>query len=162
MIPVFQLLGLFDGNDMTETGPIVAAAEATLELPAVSAGGAIDPALPNGAPVFRRELDPSDLEPYAVGFTAHVGAAEIDSIDTITMSFAGMAVGVTVEGETPRWPIIDASGRKRVQIWLSVAEEFRSHAAFNGAGLKVGISFFVQLSDGRRVERTVIVIVRQQ
>ena len=161
MIPILLALGQFEEEAVAEFGPIVAATEATVELPAVPTAAQVDSTLPLGAMEFQRPLDPSDLAPYAVGFANIAGAAEITAIERVTMSAAGVAVGVTIEAVSPRRPIIDEVTKKKVQLWLSVTGGTQANAAFNGSGLKVGIALWVRLSDGRLYERTVVVVGRQ-
>lgn len=145
MIPVLIAAGFFEDEVVAETGTIIAAAEDTVLVPKLAALTSISNDLPLGALEHQRPLDPSSRRPFAVDLSAFLPAdQEIGDIVRITMSAAGAAVGVIVESASPRQPIVDESGGRKLQYWLSVVNGSQGNAAFSGAGLKVGIAFLIR------------------
>lgn len=159
----FGVEGLISDDVEVGTGTVTAGADQTAVLAAQTASGGTTSGLPIDAPVVKKPFDPSDRAPYAIDFTVHLADDEtIAELRRITMSASGAAVGVQIDTDPVRPPLIDTGGKK-AEAWLIVDDAFQANAAFSGAGIQVGISFLIRTSADpyREYERTIIVVVRQ-
>jgi hypothetical protein len=138
-------------------------AQTAVLAPAAASGGAGD-ALPIAAKLWALPFDPADRAPYAYDFSELLDDSEnIDELVRITMSATGAALGVRVDTDAERLPMLDTGARK-AQVWFKVDDAYQANAAFSGAGTQVGISLRVKTtaSPARFYERTAILLVRQQ
>jgi hypothetical protein len=97
------------------------------------------------------------------GLVRILGTELIASISSITMTALGVSLGVQVDSDSDRVPIIDTGGQK-VGLWFKVDDAFKQNAAFSGAGTKVGISVLVRTdaTPYKELERTWVLTVAQQ
>lgn len=166
MIGTLILLGLFGTDAAPGTGEIIAPASRTVtpaQVPATAAANA-SAEVPVGALAWAAPLDPADRAPYAIDWRQLLATDErVADIVRLTMSAAGAAVGVTIDQEDGRTPIIGTDG-KAIQIWLKVADAFQDNAAFQGAGVRVAIAALIETDSVpfKRFERTSVLTVRQQ
>lgn len=152
-----------DEDTETETGTVIATADRTAVLTAVQASTAQGAGIPLGAVPWRQQIDPADHVPYAVDFTALLGADEkIASIAGLSVSAAGALLGVQIDTAVGYRPIIDTAGKK-IQVWFLVDAAFWASGAFDASGILVTVTARV-LTDAeppKRFERTTVLSVRQ-
>jgi hypothetical protein len=149
---------------ITATGEIIASADRMLAVEAVPSGGLNVVALPLQAAAWAAPFDPSDRAPYAIDWSDLLADGEaIEQIDKITMSAQGASVGVKVDTDDDRTPIISEDGTK-TQLWFVCDAAFQQNAAFAGAGVQVGVSLLIRTDADpyKQFERTGVVTVRQQ
>jgi hypothetical protein len=156
--------GAVTDRPITAKGDIIASAQRVLAVQPVPAGSSASLALPLNASVWTAPYDPSDRVPFAIDWSALLAEGEtIEQIDKITMSAQGVSLGIRVDSDPGREPIISTDG-KRTQIWLRCDAAFQSNAAFAGSGVQVGIAQLIRTDADpyKQYERTAVVNVRQQ
>ena len=128
-----------------------------------ASGGGSGSGIPLLASVWTPPLDPSDRNKYGMDWTSVLGEETIASIETITMSALGASLGVQVDSDSDRIPIIDTQGQK-IQLWFKVDPAFKSNPAFSDPGTRVGISVLIKTNSipYRELERTWVLTVLQQ
>lgn len=159
---LFFALGIFGLE--AGVGEIVATAERTVSPVPVPTVVTSDAPIPINAYQWLAPFDPSDRAPYAYDWSALLGNGEtVTDIVRLTMSAAGAAVGVEIDTDPARAPIIDTDGLK-TQLWFKVTDAMQNNPAFLGQGLSVGVSVLVKTSSEpfKMYERTAVLIVRQQ
>lgn len=164
MLVTLLAVGVLDAAPLTAgTGPLIAPAEAIVAIPRLAAQAPVGTGIPLGAPIWPLSLDPSDTGPYAWDFSALFGdGVNIASVERLTISAAGAAVGVQIVTGAPSGPIITDDGH-HVQVWFLVDAGDAAAAAFIGAGLQVAVAALVKTDQTppREYERTAVLTVRQ-
>jgi hypothetical protein len=145
------------------TGDVSTSAGQTAAVHANSAGGSSGSDIPTPAIGWTQPLDPADRAFYAFDWSAWLGTEKVASIERITMSALGASLGVQVDSDPDRTPIIDTLGRK-IGLWFKVYDASQADPAFAAAGAKVGIAMLVKTdaSPPKYYERTAILTVQQQ
>lgn len=154
------------GGAITAKGPITASADRTIKPMPVPAGSgsSTDPSVPTTADRWRAPFDPSDRAPFAIDWSGLLNSGEmIASIQKITMSAAGAALGVEIDTSTGRAPIIDEAGGKITQCWFLVDPAFQADPAFQNGGVQIGLSVLVRTDSDpfKEYERTGVLQVEQ-
>lgn len=145
------------------TGTVVVPEGAMVLIDDTAAGNSVG-GLPIGAFPWARPFDPSDRAPYAFDWSRLLDDGEtIAEIVSMTISALGASLGVMVDTDPDRVPVIDGD-HKRVGLWFIVAPDSQADPAFSAAGTKVGLSMLIRTtaSPYREYERTAILTVRQQ
>jgi len=144
------------------TGDISATADQTVVVPATADTTQSGAGLPLGALAWKADFDPADRSPRAFNFTPLLNGAKVAAVLRITMSAGGAAVGLMVDDDTARQPIIGTDGQ-RVQLWFFVDEALQNDPTFADGGVQVGISVKIQTdaSPPQEYERTGVLTVRQ-
>ena len=141
------ILTAFAIEQPAENGAIVATAEQTVVFKSVQRVNETGNNLPFGAEAWSAPLDPNDRAPRAMDFAALLdGEARIAAIVSITVSAQGASTGVQIDQAAGRAPIISDDGR-RIQMYLLVNDALQANKAFEGAGLKVGITALVRTDE---------------
>jgi hypothetical protein len=145
------------------TGDVSAPAGQTAAARATSAESGISSGIPTTAFIWAQPLDPSDRNFYAQDWSAILGTEKIASIRSITMTALGVSLGVQVDSDSDRIPIIDLGGQK-LGLWFKVDDTFKQNPAFSGVGTKVGISVLLRTdaTPYKELERTWVLTVAQQ
>lgn len=149
---------------ITETGEIVASSERTLAVQPVPAGSVSTLTLPLNSENWSAPFDPSDRAPFAINWSALLAEGEkIAQIDKITMSAQGVSLGVKIDTDAGRTPII-STDRTKTQFWFRCDTAFQSNAAFSGSGVQIGIAALIRTDANpyKQFERTGVLTVRQQ
>ena len=127
--------------------------------PATAKGNGV----PYGAADWPRPFDPSDRAPYAWDFSNIIGeGVSIADIVRITVSATGVALGVEVDNQEGRAPIITNDG-KHVQVYFLVNVASQTSQQFTNDGVKVPVSVLIRTDENpfEEYERTAILSVRQ-
>lgn len=119
--------------------------------------------IPATAYVWTQPLDPSDRNEYAMDWTSILGTEKIASIQSLTMTALGVSLGVEVDSDSDRVPVIDTNGQK-IGLWFRVDDAFKQNTAFAWPGTKIGISALIRTDSTpyRELERTWVLTVAQQ
>ena len=121
-------------------------------------------ALPLYASAWTAPFDPADRAPYAIDWSRLLAEGEtIAQIDRIVMSAQGASLGISVDIDPPRSPVISTDGTK-TQIWFLCDAAKQNDAAFSGEGVQIGLSVLIRTSASpyKQFERTGVLTVRQQ
>jgi hypothetical protein len=149
---------------ITETGEILAGAERTIVPAPVPAGTVNAAGLPQSAYGWAAPFDPADRAPYAIDWSKLLAADEgIAQIDRIVMSPQGASLGLKVDSDPPRSPVISTDGKK-TQLWFVCDPAFQNDPAFAGAGVQIGVAVLIRSAADpyKLFERTGVLTVRQQ
>ncbi|SLN31779.1 hypothetical protein [Oceanibacterium hippocampi] len=117
-------------------------------------------ALPLDAVAWADALDPHEFKEYVAQWgtvNAANGGATIASA-TVALSAEAVTAGVVID-DAAHPP---ASNDDDVTIWLRVEPENRLDAAFDGEGATFGVEITIDDSDGRTLQRTWQLTVRQR
>ena len=128
-----------------------------------ASGGGAGTGIPSLASIWTQPLDPSDRNKYGMDWAPVLGDETIATIESITMSALGASLGVQVDSDADRIPIIDTQGQK-VQLWFKVDPSFKNNAAFSDPGTRVAVSVLIKTDSTpyRELERTWVLTVLQQ
>ena len=162
MIPILIALGVL-GVSPAAVGDITATADQTAKVSSVPTVAVSGVEIPLGAVIWAQPLDPSDRAKRAIDFSSALPAgSKIFSIERLTVSAVGAALGFQIVQEDPRRPIIGTDGLK-VQLWFCVDPAFQSNPAFSGNGTPVAVSVLVRTDADpyEEYERTNVQTVRQ-
>lgn len=128
------------------TGTVSAPAARTAAAAAVTLGAGSGPGIPPSAFMWAQPLDPADRTFYVMDWTTWLGNSKIAALERLTMSALGASLGVEIDTDADRLPVIDA-GAQKIGIWFKVDPSFQANAAFQSPGIKVGIAALVRTND---------------
>jgi hypothetical protein len=156
--------GVVVAGPITTVGTLIATSDRLIVPEPVPTGTSSAASLPLAASAWPAPFDPADRTPFAIDWTSLLGDDEqIAQIDRIRMSAEGAALGVAVDAEAGRAPIISDDGKK-TQFWFLCDSAFQANAAFSGAGVAIGLSVLIRTTAApyQLFERTGVLTVRQQ
>lgn len=162
MLAFLLAIGVIGPEIDAGTGPIIAVADRTVTMVVVGSNSPSAAQLPLGAYRWPSPFDPSDRAPYAMKWNAMLAADEtVADIVQLTMSAAGAALGLEIDGTPGRAPIIATDG-KAIQLWFRCTDP--ENPAFAGEGVSIGIAALIRTSADpfKQYERTAVLTVRQQ
>lgn len=128
------------------TGTVSAPAGRTAEALTLIAAGGAGPGIPPTAFTWSQPLDPADRTFYVMDWSAWLGTAKIASIQSLTMSAVAASLGVEVDTDSDRVPLLDTGGQK-IGLWMKVDPSFHQNAAFSSPGIKVGIAALIRTDE---------------
>jgi hypothetical protein len=149
-----MLITLIAAGVIATSGSVVAPGTGVVDYPAGQMAASVPiaavPGTSSGIPptafAWPKPFDPSNRRPYGMDWTAELGDQKIASIEALTMSALGASLGVQIEDGSDnikRAPIIDVDGKK-IGIWFKVADAFKTNAAFNYPGTKIGVAALIK------------------
>ncbi len=150
---------------ITATGPILAAPERIIKVTVAPLPTSQGSGLPIAVWPWEAPFDPADRVPYAIDFSDLLTEGEkIAQIDRLAMSAPGAAVGLEIDSDAGRTPVIATGNGDMVQFWLRCSPTSQGLAAFLDGGVRVGVTALVRTDAApfKQFERTGSVTVRQQ
>jgi hypothetical protein len=116
-------------------------------------------------PRFSDPMDPSDVESFDVRFRDQIVGDTIATIDTVALDGRSLTEGVEL-GSGAKAPSILADpetseAATAVRFFLSVAAAKQANAIYSPRGLTAKVTVRMTTAQGRTLERSVDVIIRQ-
>lgn len=116
---------------------------------------------PNGAAVWQQPFDPADERPFGMSFQEVLdGDEHIVDILSISLSSAAAALGLEVDLDDGRAPLIDSNGQARLQLWFKVADGQQASPSYDANGVRFPVAFRVKTDKGARIRRSAVLTVR--
>lgn len=135
------------GTDINPgTGTVTAPAGRTAMAASLTAAAGTGSGVPPTAYIWSQPLDPADRTFFVMDWSAWLSTAKIDSIQRLTMTALGAALGVEIDTDADRIPVLDTGGQK-IGLWFKVDPAFQDDLAFSGSGTKVGISALIRTNE---------------
>jgi len=128
------------------TGTVSAPAGRTAQALALTVAGGAGPGIPPTAFTWSQPVDPLDRTFYVMDWSAWLGTAKIASIQSLTMSAIAASLGVEVDTDADRVPMLDTGGQK-IGLWLKVDPAFHANSAFISPGIKVGVAALIRTDE---------------
>lgn len=166
-----MLLHLIAFGIISTAGSVVTPGTGDVTVPAgqiaVGKGNTAVSGLGTGIPavafVWTQPLNPRDRNEYAMDWSSILGTEKITSIQALTMTALGVSLGVEIDSDADRVPVLDTNGQK-IGLWFKVDDAFKDNAAFAWPGTKIGISALIRTDSTpyRELERTWVLTVAKQ
>ncbi len=162
MLALWSAAGIVADASAIPTGPVDAPKERIAIAPRLQPATPSGAGIPYGAATWAWPFDPADYLPYVFSFESAMDTNEsIATVERIAISSAGAALGLMID-QGSNHPVIDEAGKRRIQLWFSVDPAMQTSLPFDAGGALIPISFRVLTDKAHRLDRTAVLMVRQQ
>lgn len=148
----------------SEVGPVIATPERTAVLEIAPSAALTVEGAPRGSAIWLQPYDPGDHAPYAIDFTAFLGADErIAEIEALKLPSVAALIGFEIDQSTDYPPIIDEDEGKKIQLWFVIEPAYWEAVQFGEAGLQIPVTarIVTDSTPPKDFERSAVLTVRQ-